>query len=236
MKNINLENGLKTLKRKQKKSNIFKSSEFEKPHIRELKKYNFLKQIIREWYYISSPSENKSETTSWYINYWEFVAKYFKDTYGKNYCLSSEASLLLHTKETIIPSQIAVIVKNKNSNILNLLFNTSIVIYSDKLNFASEIVQIKNINIMSLEYALCKVSPSYWKENQREIEILLATNVDLKKIVECLTHYDRMESSANRIVGALTTLKRDTDANMIKSIYESASGNYLLAHAFKIKR
>lgn len=78
MRNKALESGLKRIKKLQNKSQVFETNEFESAEVTELKKAGFLKEIINGWVYLSSPIEQEYETTSWYINYWEFINKYLK--------------------------------------------------------------------------------------------------------------------------------------------------------------
>ena len=111
MKNQALSSGLKRIKKLQNKSQVFETKEFEPLEVTELKKAGFLKEIINGWVYLSSPAELEYETTSWYINYWEFINKYLKKRFKSAYCLNPEASLLLHNNDRYIPKQVAIITK-----------------------------------------------------------------------------------------------------------------------------
>ena len=86
-------------------------------------KLDFLKEIINGWVYLSSPIEQEYETTSWYINYWEFIKHIWmeKKRFKSNYCLNPEASLLLHNNERYIPKQISIITKLEQYQISNFL-------------------------------------------------------------------------------------------------------------------
>lgn len=230
MRNKALESGLKKIKKLQNRSKVFLTKEFDALEVTELKKAGFLREIINGWVYLSSPMEKKSETTSWFMNYWEFVEKYLKKRFKTKYCLSPETSLMLHSKERYIPKQIVIITKEGAVSNIKLPFKASLLTYPDTVNFPKKeyIVKVKDINAMSIEYALCKVSPRYWKNRQKEIEVLMISKWDLRKVVDILTtSKSTMRSSASRIYSALIFLERDEEAKLLKSLYDSTFGGSL---------
>lgn len=227
MKNQALESGLKKIKRLQSKSKVFETKEFEALELTQLKKAGFLKDIINAWVYLSSPNEQDFETTSWYINYWEFISKYLKKRFKTQYCLNPEASLLIHNNERYIPKQISIITKDGSVSNINLPFGTSLLTYPDASNFPKKenITKLRNINIMSVEYALCKAGPTYWRDKQKEVEILMTSKFDFQKTIKILTDSkSKMTTAASRIHGALIFLKRDEEAEILKSLYDSTFG------------
>jgi len=230
MKNQALKSGLKKIKKLQNKSQVFKTSDFEPLELTELKKAGFLKEIINGWIYLSSPSEQEFETTSWYINYWEFISKYLKKRFKTQYCLNPEASLLLHNNERYIPKQISVITQTGAVSNIKLPFETSLLTYPDSSNFPKKkyIIKVPDINIMSVEYALCKAGPTYWREKQKEVEILMTSKWNLQNSIEILTNSkSKMTIAASRIHGALIFFGRDEDAEILKSLYDATFGGSL---------
>ena len=230
MKNKALKSGLKRIKKLQNKSQVFVTSDFEPLELTELKKAGFLKEIINGWVYLSSPNEYEFETTSWYINYWEFISKYLKKRFKTQYCLNPEASLLLHNNERYIPKQISVITKTGAVSNINIPFKTSLLTYPDSSNFPKKenIIKVQDINIMSVEYALCKAGPTYWREKQKEVEILMTSKWNLQKTIEILTNSkSKMTIAASRIHGALIFFGRDEDAQILKSLYDTTFGGSL---------
>ena len=223
---------LKRIKKLQNNSNVFETDEFKSIELTELKKAGFLKEIIKGWVYLSSPIEKEFETTSWYINYWEFINKYLKKRFKTQYCLNPEASLLLHNNERYIPKQISVITKDGSVSNINLPFDTSILTYPDSLHLPKKdnISKIRDINVMSLEYALCKTGPSYWRDKQKEVEVLMTSKLDFQKTVEILTNSkSKMNSSASRFHGAFIFFQRKEDADILKSLYDSTFGGSLIS-------
>ena len=169
MQNKVLASGLKKIKTLQEKGNVFQSSSFKPDELTQLKKAGFLHEIIRGWYYLGSPSDNNHETTMWYANFWEFVAKYLTKRFKKGYSLNPEVSLALHTGDTVVPKQIAIITKSGTASVIVLPHGISMTIYADKKNFPSQTVEVKGLQAQTLDLALCKSGPQYWQRHQTEI-------------------------------------------------------------------
>ena len=229
MQNKVLASGLKKIKTLQEKGNVFQSSSFKPDELTQLKKAGFLHEIIRGWYYLGSPSDNNHETTMWYANFWEFVAKYLTKRFKKGYSLNPEVSLALHTGDTVVPKQIAIITKSGTASVIVLPHGISMTIYADKKNFPSQTVEVKGLQAQTLDLALCKSGPQYWQRHQTEIEIALSKITNLTDLTRILMQEDRMESAAGRIVGGLRFIGRDKDAEMIKRTVELTSGKVLQA-------
>ena len=230
MRNQALESGLKKIKKFQNKSQVFETNEFESLEVTELKKAGFLKEIINGWVYLSSPIEQEYETTSWYINYWEFINKYLKKRFKSAYCLNPEASLLLHNNERYIPKQISIITKIGAVSNIKLPFGTSLLTYPDVNNFPKKehIMKLRGINVMSVEYALCKAGPTYYRDKQKEVEILMTSKWDFQKTIQILTDSkSKMTTAATRIHGALTFFERKEEASILKSLYDATFGGTL---------
>lgn len=230
MRNQALESGLKKIKKFQNKSQVFETNEFESLEVTELKKAGFLKEIINGWVYLSSPIEQEYETTSWYINYWEFINKYLKKRFKSAYCLNPEASLLLHNNERYIPKQISIITKTGAVSNIKLPFGTSLLTYPDVNNFPKKehIMKLRGINVMSVEYALCKAGPTYYRDKQKEVEILMTSKWDFQKTIQILTDSkSKMTTAATRIHGALTFFERKEEASILKSLYDATFGGTL---------
>ncbi|GGD34295.1 hypothetical protein GCM10012288_05350 [Malaciobacter pacificus] len=230
MKNQALSSGLKRIKKLQNKSQVFETKEFEPLEVTELKKAGFLKEIINGWVYLSSPAEMEFETTSWYINYWEFINKYLKKRFKSAYCLNPEASLLLHNNDRYIPKQISIITKTGAVSNIKLPFGTSLLTYPDANNFPKKeyITSLRGINVMSVEYALCKAGPTYYRDKQKEVEILMTSKWDFQKTIEILTDSkSKMTTAASRIHGALLFFDRNEEAGILKSLYDATFGGSL---------
>ncbi len=106
-----------------------------------LKANGFIKEVIKGWYISTRPDERDGDTTSWYMSFWSFVSTYVNSRFGTDWCLSPEQSLLLHSGNTVIPTQLLVRSPKANNNIVQLLHGTSIL--DNKLNIIEEASRIK---------------------------------------------------------------------------------------------
>ena len=227
MHNKILAKALKQLHKLQIDSDVFQGKDFSPENLRVLKKTGFLKPIIKGWYHLNNPANVDTETTIWYANFWKFIQKYLDSRFKNSYCLNAEASLSLYTSDTVIPKQIVVMLKKGSSSTIELPSGLSILMYSDKKNFPSTTNEIKGIQVMSLELALCKTGPQFFKSKQKEAELALSQIKDPSSLIRVLLHEDRMEAAAGRIVGAFRFLGREDDANRVKSTYETATLKYV---------
>lgn len=180
-----------------------------------LLKTGWLQEIIRGWYMLIRPDMATGDTTAWYANFWDFVSIYLEHRFGKEYCLSAESSLDLHLDSPVIPRQVIVIAK-QGAGLRKLMHGTSLMIYSDTMNFASEITQKKGIQVMSVEYALSKVAPSYFKNNPREAEIALRSIKTADEITRIIIRHN-LKTAAARLIGGYQFLKDDQMARTIKN-------------------
>ncbi len=234
MSNQLLSNALKELHQLQKKGSIFKSSDFTGKNMSYLKKAGYIKPVIRGWYYQSHPADSEGDTTAWYSGYWEFVAKYLDERFGDDYCLNPEISLLIHTRYSIIPKQIVVVTRKSSTAKVALPCNNSLFIYPDNKRFPDAIVRINDLTIYTLEEALCKVSPGFFRDHQEEIEIALGMIKEISVLLNILLTRERMDDAAGRICGALKFAGREEEASRLKRIYETATFKHVsTANPFK---
>jgi len=94
-------------------------------HKERLVANGFLREVIKGWYISIRPDEQKGVTTSWYISFWYFVSVYLEARFGKDWCLSPEQSLLLHSGNRTVPKQLLVRSPKAQNNIVKLLHGNS---------------------------------------------------------------------------------------------------------------
>jgi len=202
---------------------VIRSSQISRVHRERLVQNSYLMEVVKGWYVIIRPSINIGSSTPWFASYWTFVAAYLNDRFGEDYCLSSESSLQLHTRSTIVPSQLVVIVKVKGTQQLKLPFETSLLIYSDPKNFPANRSTLNNLWVMDLPTALCKVAPSFFKQNPSTAELALRMVRDSSDILRILLESGSI-SAAARLAGAYRFLGFDRIAEQIVRSME-ASGS-----------
>jgi hypothetical protein len=198
-----------------KSSPVVQSTELSRSDRELLLKTGWLQEIIRGWYMLVRPDVAAGDTASWYTNFWDFVRIYLNHRYDNDYCLSAASSLDLHTENPVIPKQVVVIAK-KGTILRSLMYDTSLMIYADPKNFPPEITQRNGINVMSLEYALCKVTPTYFKNNPRNAEIALRSIKAPAEISRLIMRYN-FKTVASRLLGAFIFLKDENTAAVIKN-------------------
>jgi hypothetical protein len=106
---------------------VVKANDLSRTHRDRLISKGFLRQIIKGWYISARPDERRGETTSWYTSFWYFSSVYFNARFGKNWCLSPEQSLLIHSGNMTVPKRLLVRSPEANNNILELLYGTSFI-------------------------------------------------------------------------------------------------------------
>lgn len=198
------------------KGNIIYSNEISRTDRELLLKTNWLQPIIKGWFMLIRPDMEKGETSLWYANYWQFIAKYLGHHFGKNYCLSAESSIDLHSDISTIPSQLIVIVSKGGGSTINLPLQTSILAYKDPKNIPDEREEIKGIQVMNLGYALCKATPTFFIKDSLKIEVALRLIRSSDELLIPILKYG-FHSSLNRLIGAYRFLN---DNEMAESLEE----------------
>ena len=155
------------------KSPVFQSSQFTRVQRDRLIKHGFLSEVMKGWLIITDPSSTNGSSTSWYASFWTFVTAYLNKRFGDAYCLSPEASILLHIGATAIPKQVTIMTKKVTGQVVTLPHSTTLLIYNDAKNFPKHRVQKDGIWIMEMEEAICRVPPSYFEQHPLDTEIAL---------------------------------------------------------------
>lgn len=175
----------------------------------------WLQEIMRGWYMLVRPDVATGDSAAWYANFWDFIRVYLEHRFGNDYCLSVESSLELLIENPLIPKQVIAVVK-KGAGVQQLLHSTSIMTYTDEKNFPKEIIKTNGIQVVPLAYALCKVSPTYFRKNPREAEIALRLVQVPGDISRVIAQYS-LKSAASRIIGAYKFLGNSDFAEQINS-------------------
>ncbi len=175
----------------------------------------FLRQVSKGWYICSNPKDEPGDSTSWFASFWPFLSGYLRKRFGKRYCLNPEASLLLQTAGTVIPRQVTAVTKESGNSVLNLLFDTSLLVYEDERRVPKSRIEVKGLQVLPLPEALCRVQPRFFVSNSREIEIALAQIRDVSELLITLLADEGMPTAAGRLAGALVQAARQDEAERI---------------------
>ncbi len=209
------------------KDNIVKSSSIERKYREILVREHFLTEVIKGWYLLTSP-EGGENSTAWFGGVWAFLKHYLSDRFGKNgFCLSAESSFNLHAGDTVIPKQLIVLTKKPSNTNVDLLHGTSILLMTVKTNFPKERERWNGVWVIQLPYALCRLSPTYFKNYPRNIEIALKSlALSTTDISRAVLQYESIVG-AERIIGAYKHFGLENQAKQIKED--------LIAAGYKIK-
>lgn len=181
--------------------NVVRSSSLSRVHRERLLQNDFLLEVVKGWYIVTRPALKDGSSTPWFASFWSFIAAYLNDRYGDDYCLSAESSLHLHTGATVVPRQLVIITKAKGAQKLNLPFDTSLLIYQDSKNFPAGRTMLNGLWIMDLPTSLCRVAPSYFRQNAVDAEMALRMVRDSSEILRVLLESGSI-AAAGRLSGA----------------------------------
>lgn len=197
-------------------NHILHTSEITRTDRELLLHHHWLEEIIRGWYHVVPPDLPPGDSTAWYAIFWDFLNLYLKYHYGNEYCLSAESSIDLHLGNSAIPKQIIVIASRGSGSPLSLPYQTSLLVYADPNHIPEKRVEIRGIQVMPLEYALCKITPVYFQRYPDEAEIALRSIKDSSLFLNTIINH-HFKSAASRIIGAYQFLNNTKMATEIKN-------------------
>lgn len=182
----------------------------------------FLKEVIKGWYIPSRPDEVQGESTAWYTSFWGFCVRYFEERFGDDWSLSPEQSLLLHSGNWSVPSQLLVRSPKARNKITEFPYETSILDMRATMP-DDKAVAIKNgIRLFSLESALIAVSANFFTQNATDARAALSMLPDASSLLALLLEGGH-STIAGRLAGAFRNIGRTRIADDIVSTMTSAS-------------
>jgi fido (protein-threonine AMPylation protein) len=207
-----LAESLETLRKLQDEKGIvaIKTSEISRTHRERLIKNGYLREVAKGWYITSIPNDKAGDTTSWYTSYWSFCSRYLAEKYGKEYCISAEQSILIHSGNNTVPQQLIIRTPKAPGLKIELLHNTSLYIMKSTLPQKAEIVIKNGIRMMTLPSALITSAPIMYKKNPIEMRTALAQISDSSEILNFL-----LDGSHTVIAGRLAGAFRNIDQTRI---------------------
>ena len=218
-----LAQALAALQKLQRDKEIFiiNANDLTAPYKKLLKANGFIREVIKGWYISTSPDERDGDTTSWYMSFWDFVADYVNFRFGTDWCLSPGQSLLLHSGNTIIPTQLLVRSPKANNNIVKLLHGTSILDYKlDIIEEGSRVVK-DGLQIYGLEKGLIAVGADFFIRHATDARTCLAMIRDGSVLLSKLLDGGH-SVVAGRLAGAFRNIGNQKLADNILKTMKSA--------------
>ena len=202
---------------------IVSSADLSQVHRERLIVAGFLEKIINGWYCALKPEARTGET-SWYLFYWPFVRQYLNKSFGEDYCLSAEASLMLHAGSPTLPRQLLVLSERRFGRPLDLPGGLSLFVYKENDLDTISKEKVNGLNVMSLATALSNAPEAFFSNKPVEAQIALQNVRDVSSVLQVLLDEGKT-NFAGRLAGAFRRTGQDEFADRIVSTMKKALYN-----------
>jgi len=200
---------------------VVRASDLSRTHKERLVANGFLREVIKGWYISTRPDEQEGDTTSWYISFWYFISVYLEARFGKNWCLSPEQSLLLHSGKRTVPKQLLVRSPKAQNNIINLLHGTSLFDFKVALPPQNQRDEIEGNQVYSLAAGLVFCSADFFFNYSTDARICLSMIKNSSELLSILLGGGH-SVIAGRLAGAFKNIGNNRLAGEIISTMKSA--------------
>jgi hypothetical protein len=191
-----------------------RSDQLTRTHRERLLKNGFILEVMKGWYIPSAPDEQAGESTDWYTSFWTFVADYLNDRFDKEWCLSAEQSVSIHTGNWTVPKQLLVRSPRGGNKPIPLLHDTSIFDVRLELPHPDDIETKNSMRVMRLPAALIACAPGQYADRSIEMRAALAMMTDASDVLSRLLAGGHSKV-AGRLAGAFRNIGRDQIADNI---------------------
>lgn len=213
---------------------VFQSKEFGRVHRERLLKNGFLREVMKGWLISTNPGADDGDTTPWYTSFWEFCVRYCDKRFGANWNLSPEQSLLLHTENTVVPTQMLVYATNGTNNVTDLLFGTSILDLKQQQKLrppAADLVVKDGLRLFTLTAALVKASEHFFQQSPVAAQVALTSIKDPSELLGRLLEGGH-SGIASRLAGAFRRVGQAAISDEIVKTMKSAGYDVRQADPF----
>lgn len=198
-----------------------RSSDLSRTHRERLKKAGFIQEIMKGWYIPSRPDDARGESTAWYASYWDFCAAYLTARFKKDWSLSPEQSLLLHTGNRAVPHQLLVRSPKARNKTTNLAYGISLFEVRSSTPVSNDGEIFDGLRLFCLPAALVAAGPAFYRRNPTEARAALATIRDASELLAPLLDGGH-STIAGRLAGAMRNIGRPKIADEIVKTMRSA--------------
>jgi len=177
------------------------SSDLSRVHRERLIVNGFIREVIQGWYISVPQNEQLGNSTSWFTSFWAFCSRYLENRYGEDYCISAEQSLILHSGNNTVPSQLIIHSSKGNNLPTQLLFGTSIFALKSSLPNKADIIIKNGLRIVNLPSSIIFSTPTIFSKQSIDVRSALFMIKDASELLETLLNGGH-STIASRLVGA----------------------------------
>ena len=199
---------------------IIKADDLSRTHKERLAENGFIREVIKGWYIAKRPDEKEGDTTSWYASFWNFASSYTNSRFNKEWCLSPEQSLSLHSGNFSVPRQLLIRSPKASNNKVELLHGTSVFDYKVNIPLPAERTEIEGLQVCSLASGLIACGADFFIRNAIDARTCLAMVRDASEILAKLLDGGK-SVVAGRLAGAFHNIGKDKIANEIVKTMKS---------------
>jgi hypothetical protein len=190
-------------------------------HRERLVEQGFLQEVMKGWYIPTKPDEKPGDSTSWYASFWRFCAVYLEERFGKEWSLSPDQSLLIHSGNWTVPRQLLVRSPKGRNKENPLPHKTSLFDIRSPLTAATDREEKEGMQVYSLPAALVAASPGMFTRNPTDVRTCLSLIRDASDILPKLLDGSHTVV-AGRLAGAFRNIGKDRIAGDIVKTMQSA--------------
>ena len=218
-----LADALETLKALQDTGKVaIRSKELKRTERERLLRNGFLQLVMKGWYIPARPEEvADGETTTWYASFWEFCTAYLDHRFKNQWSLSADQSVLLHSGNRTVPSQLLVRSPKASNNVTELMHRTSILELKSSIPHPANLERIDGLSVMQLPHALVYSGPRLFSSHPADARAALALIRDASELLPVLLDGGH-STVAGRLAGALRNIGRTRIAEDILKAMRTA--------------
>lgn len=189
--------------------------------IRErLLKNGFIKEVYKGVYMIKPPDEQPGDSTSWYHSFWKFASQIVEEKYQDDWYISPEQSLLIHSGNWTVPTQLVVKSPKATNFSTELPYGTSLFQMASPLPVKNEIIKMDGVRLLSLPASLIYSSPTIFISNPTDVRTALSMIKDSSEVLRLLLEGEHTVI-AGRLAGAFRNIGQEKIADdILKSMHK----------------
>ena len=200
---------------------IIKADDLSRTHKERLLNNGFIREVIKGWYISCASNEKQGITTSWYVSFWMFIASYIDTRFGRDWCISPEQSLSIHSGNLMVPTQLLIRSPKASNNRVNLLHGSSVFDSKVEIPPQKDRKEIEGLQVYSLEAGLVAVGADFYSRHPTDARTCLAMVKDASDVLTKLLDGGK-SVVAGRLAGAFRNIGNDKIADHILVTMKSA--------------